>query len=128
MSRLDLKEYQRLLQAKHHELLSRAINRDEIVIETTADEIDMLQQQLSREVAIRNFDHKSKLLKGIQAALDRFEDEMYGVCLRCEEPIPEKRLKAVPWAAYCVGCQEIIDNQRKWGELEEDGEISNFAA
>ena len=30
----------------------------------------------------------------------------YGICLGCEEPIPDKRLRALPWARYCVRCQE----------------------
>jgi DnaK suppressor protein len=31
------------------------------------------------------------------------------VCLHCEEDIPLKRLKAVPWAAFCIQCQERAD-------------------
>ena len=115
MHRLDLSEFRRLLEAKHQDLLSATCNRDEIVIESTADEMDRLQQQLSREVAIRNLDHSSKLLKNIQTALDRIEDDIYGICLHCEEPIPEKRLRAVPWASYCVACQEIIDRDHARG-------------
>jgi DnaK suppressor protein len=122
----DLSGFQRLLEEKHKDLLSTFSNRDEIVIENAADEIDRLQQQLSREVAIRNLDHTSRLLKSVQAALDRIEDEMYGVCLRCEEPIAEKRLKAIPWASYCVGCQEIVDRDR--ASFEEDEGAIGFAA
>ena len=87
MPRSDASSFQRLLEEKHKDLVSAFSNRDEIVIENTADEIDRLQQQMSREVAIRNLDHTSKLLKSVQAALDRIEDDVYGVCLRCEEPI-----------------------------------------
>lgn len=116
MSRSDAISFQRLLEEKHKDLISAFSNRDEIVIENAADEIDRLQQQLSREVAIRNLDHTSKLLKSVQAALDRIEDDVYGVCLRCEEPIAEKRLKAIPWASYCVGCQEIVDRDRASSE------------
>jgi RNA polymerase-binding transcription factor len=126
VSEVDRTEFRRLLEAKHKELLSTTSNRDGIVIEITADEIDGLQQQLSREMAIRNLDHASKLLKSVQAALDRIRDETYGVCLHCEEVIPEKRLKAVPWALYCVSCQEIIDRDRAFGE--HDSNASGFAA
>lgn len=124
--RLDSNEFRRLLEAKHKELLLSTSDRDDIVIENTADEMDRLQQQLSREVAIRNLDHSSKLLKSVQAALDRIEDEIYGVCLYCEEPIPEKRLRAVPWASHCVACQEILDRQRTISE-DDDGTVG-FAA
>lgn len=47
-------------------------------------------------------------LRMIEEALDRVESGDYGNCLACEQPIPLKRLTAVPWARYCVGCQETI--------------------
>ena|SRR5579872_2071834 len=45
-------------------------------------------------------------LRLVNEALDRIESGDYGVCMACEEAIPEKRLKALPWARYCVHCQE----------------------
>lgn len=47
-------------------------------------------------------------LRLVNEALDRIETGDYGVCLHCDEPIPLKRLEAVPWARYCVSCQEQI--------------------
>jgi DnaK suppressor protein len=121
----NTRDFRGLLEAKYRELSSTASNRDEIVIESAADEMDRLQQQLSRDIAIRNLDRSSTLLKSIQAALDRIDDEIFGVCLRCEEPIPEKRLKAIPWASHCVACQEEIDRENAAGQ---DGESIAFAA
>lgn len=121
-------EFRQLLEAKRKELLVSTGDREEILIEHAAEEFDRLQQQLNREVAIRNLDRESTLLKNVQAALARIEDESFGVCLRCDEPIPEKRLRAVPWAAYCVPCQEIVDRQRASGEYDEHDEIGNLAA
>lgn len=126
MTNINVNEFQKMLHAKRAELLSSSSSRDEIAIESSADEIDRLQQQINREVAIRTLDNTSRLLKGVQAALGRIEDDLYGQCLRCEEAIPEKRLKAIPWAAYCVGCQEIIDRE---SSFYNDGEDSiGFAA
>ena len=120
MHKSELGDYRNLLETKRNDLLSTSYShRDDILIEAAADEMDRLQQQTSREVAIRNLDSTSKLLKSVQAALDRIEDEIYGVCLRCEEPIAEKRLKAIPWASYCVGCQEAVDRE---GALDRDDE------
>jgi DnaK suppressor protein len=53
-------------------------------------------------------------LRLIEEALDRMEAGDYGICLSCEEPIPDKRLQAVPWAKYCLNCQQ---NQ---GSMPED--------
>lgn len=47
-------------------------------------------------------------LRLIDEALDRLASGDYGVCLSCEEEIPNKRLAALPWAKYCVPCQENI--------------------
>ena len=49
-------------------------------------------------------------LKLIEEALDRIEAGDYGICMSCEEPIPAKRLQALPWAKYCVTCQQSLAN------------------
>ncbi|HEV3333427.1 MAG TPA: TraR/DksA family transcriptional regulator [Bryobacteraceae bacterium] len=46
-------------------------------------------------------------LRLVNEALDRMDSGDYGICLRCEEAIPAKRLSALPWARYCVPCQEL---------------------
>ena len=129
MSDVNINEFRRVLEEKKKELLAGGSDREEILIENAAEDFDRLQQQLNREVAIRNLDRESKLLKEVQAALNRMDEGMFGTCLRCEEDIPEKRLKALPWAAYCVPCQEAIDRLRAAGEAVDDGaEGSELAA
>jgi DnaK suppressor protein len=128
MSKAQLNGFRRVLEAKRNELKAGGSDREEILIQNAAEEFDRLQQQLNREVAIRNLDRESKLLKEVQAALARIDDESFGICLRCEEEIPEKRLKAVPWAAYCVACQETLERQRAAGEPFDDGDTVELAA
>jgi DnaK suppressor protein len=53
-------------------------------------------------------------LRLIEEALDRIDSGDYGTCLNCERPIPVKRLDALPWARYCVPCQDHV------GALQED--------
>jgi len=114
----NLRTVRQTLETKRQELLSGTSNRDEILIEKAADDFDRLQQQLNREVAIDNLDRTSKLLKNVQAAIVRITDGTFGVCLNCEEPISEKRLKALPWAAYCLACQEQIDRECSRDKIE----------
>ncbi len=45
-------------------------------------------------------------LREIEDALDRLRDGSYGTCMDCGISISRKRLEAVPWARYCVTCQE----------------------
>ena len=52
-------------------------------------------------------------LRLVDEALDRMGSGDYGICLSCEELIPAKRLRALPWARYCVGCQERVDAEHR---------------
>ena len=65
-------------------------------------------------------------LRLIEEALDRIHSGDYGICLACEEPIPAKRLHALPWAKYCVSCQEEVGVMQERGMLEERPRL-NFA-
>ena len=123
MTKTNLEKYRQALEKKRNELLVGSSDREDILIENAAEDFDRLQQQLNREVAIRNLDRESAMLKNVQAALARFDNETFGVCLRCDEDIPEKRLNALPWAAHCVKCQEIVDRQRAMGEVEDDDAV-----
>ena len=109
MNQTELKKYKAILEAKAAELNAGLRNRDEIAIEKTPDAIDEVQLAGERELAIRNLDRESNLLRNVKGALARIADGSYGVCLHCEEDIKPKRLDAVPWTKYCIKCQEAAD-------------------
>jgi DnaK suppressor protein len=48
----------------------------------------------------------AKILQAIEEALSRIEKRTYGICRDCGEPIPEPRLKAIPWTRVCIACKE----------------------
>ena len=48
------------------------------------------------------------LLREVEEALERIEEGAYGDCMDCDEPISTKRLEAIPWARYCISCQEEL--------------------
>jgi DnaK suppressor protein len=98
-----------LLRAKQTELSRSLRYRDEIVIEKASDALDEVQLKEERELAIRNLDRDSNALRLIYRALLRIANGTYGICLHCEEDILPKRMAAVPWAAFCIRCQEKID-------------------
>jgi DnaK suppressor protein len=85
--------------------------RDEIAVESTPDTLDQVQKAADRALAIRQLELDSNRLRGLRDALARIEDGTYGTCLRCDGEISLKRLKAVPWAAYCLACQEAADHE-----------------
>lgn len=116
MTKADLNRYRKILEARQAELAKVLRNRDGIAIEKSPDALDEVQHAAERELAIRNLDRESHLLRNVKAALQRIEDGTYGVCLHCEEEISPKRLEAVPWAPFCIRCQEIADRQAGQGE------------
>ncbi|MEZ5332226.1 MAG: TraR/DksA family transcriptional regulator [Thermoanaerobaculia bacterium] len=70
------------------------------------DIVDRANSSYSREFLFSLTGGESEQLKLIEDALSRIEEGTYGVCLNCGQSIGEPRLKAVPWARYCVDCQE----------------------
>jgi DnaK suppressor protein len=109
MNRTELEKYKAVLEAKQAELSRGLRNRDEIVIEKTPDALDEVQLAGERELAIRNLDREANLLRQVRGALSRIADGSFGVCMHCEEDIKIKRIDAVPWAAFCISCQEAAD-------------------
>jgi DnaK suppressor protein len=109
MNKTELEKYKAILEAKQIELSGGLRNRDEIAIEKTPDALDEVQLAGERELAIRNLDREANLLRNVRAALFRINDGSYGICGHCEEDIKPKRLDAVPWAAFCIRCQEAAD-------------------
>ena len=60
-----------------------------------------------RDLALR--DRATQQLTLVDAALARLDAGTYGPCQRCGEPIPPERLEALPWAAYDIDCQRVVD-------------------
>jgi DnaK suppressor protein len=112
MTKTELNKYKRMLEEKFAELSKAVRDREGIVIEKSPDALDEVQHAAERELAIRNLDRESQLLRNVRAALRRINEGAYGVCLHCEEDINPKRLNAVPWAPFCIQCQELADRSR----------------
>jgi RNA polymerase-binding transcription factor DksA len=74
---LSSNTFQKVLEAKRNELSLGTSNRDEIRIENAAEDFDRLQQRMNREVAIRNLDRESRLLKSVEEALARIANRRF---------------------------------------------------
>jgi DnaK suppressor protein len=107
---IGLKE---LLVRKESELARVLRTRDDIAIEKSADQMDEIQYASERDLAIRNLDRESNLLRQVRAALRRIHDGSYATCIECELAINPRRLAAVPWASRCIQCQEAADRDRQ---------------
>jgi DnaK suppressor protein len=127
MTKTELEKFKNILLEKQAELERFVRNRDGIAIEKAADAIDEVQHATERELAIRNLDRETILLRNVRNALRRIKDGSYGVCMHCEEDISLKRVNAVPWAPFCIQCQEEADRQRAEGEETFEEDLLNAA-
>jgi DnaK suppressor protein len=126
LTQADTQRFTSLLRAKQAELSGSLRNRDEIAVENVPDPLDQVQLMGERELALRNLDRDSSALRQIDRALSRIARGIYGECQHCEEAISPKRMAAVPWAAFCVACQEKID--RREIEIDESTDLEASAA
>ena len=103
------KAVRRMLESRLKGALPTRGLRESIHIHHVADPLDITQQAADREVAVQNLDRESALARQLRSAIQRVDDKSYGVCLQCEEEIAPNRLKAIPWAEFCIRCQEQAD-------------------
>jgi DnaK suppressor protein len=75
--------------------------------------VDFLEVQQEQSILV----NEHALLTEVLQALKRIDDGTYGTCVTCGNPIPEKRLEAIPWAARDVKCEQAIE-QRNLSRVE----------
>jgi len=75
--------------------------------------VDFLEIQKEQSVLV----NEQALLTEVLRALKRIDDGRYGLCVACGNPIPDKRLEAIPWAARDVKCEQALE-QRNLGREE----------
>jgi DnaK suppressor protein len=69
--------------------------------------VDFLETQQEQSIQV----NEQALLTEIEQALERLDNGTYGKCVVCGQPIPEKRLEAIPWAARCVKDEEQLEQR-----------------
>ena len=122
MTKTEVDRFRGILTAKVSELERFMRQRDGIVVERSADQLDEIQAASQRALAVCNLDREFTQLREARAALRRIEDGSFGTCQECDEDIHPKRLAAVPWATFCIRCQEAVDNDLE--ELQAPGRES----
>jgi DnaK suppressor protein len=109
MTKTEVGRFQAILTAKVAELERLVRQRDGITLERSADQLEEIQAASQRALAVRNLDRDFNQLRNARAALRRIEEGNFGTCQECDEDIHPKRLAAVPWAFFCIRCQEAVD-------------------
>jgi DnaK suppressor protein len=111
MDKRKMKTYRDRLLERRESLFSQVTEAEmssrERDSEATQDPADMAANAYTKELLISMSANDRRLLGLIDEALIRVEASEYGECINCGEPVLEKRLDAVPWARYCLRCQDM---------------------
>ena len=118
---INIQQQKEQLEAKMAELQRRISNLTDEAYPTPVDPIqasegsqdfeetavDFLEMQQEQSILV----NEQALLREVERALQRIEEGTYGRCVDCGQPIPEKRLQALPWAARCVKDEERLEQR-----------------
>ncbi len=101
--------FRTLLMKKRTELLAAVKNEPEALTTSiqTPDAVEFAVRTVEQDVTAATLALRSQMLKEIDGALKRVAGGTYGECEGCGEEISPNRLKAIPWARYCLSCQEM---------------------
>jgi len=109
---IDKQKVRTRLEAKQTELQQEiaalldeeaSLGQSGLGVEDVGDTAQVLQDVRQDESMLLNERH---LLAAVEEAIGCLRDGMYGYCISCGKPIPEKRLEAIPWAVRDRACQE----------------------
>jgi DnaK suppressor protein len=101
-------EYRDLLLKKRQELLAGTrAGTEALSAVQSPDEMEFAVQSVQQDVNVTAASVRSRMLRQIDYALERFAGGTYGECQSCGEEISPARLKAIPWAEYCLKCEEL---------------------
>ncbi len=117
MNKSNLNEIKEKLLAERELLIQKLKGSDLSVDDAeTPDPVDLAVRNYSKNVQLAVSENESRQLTLIDEALLRIDDKEYGFCQNCEKEINAKRLAAIPWARYCLDCQELLEK----GLLDEE--------
>lgn len=100
----EIKKHLEALKAEAEKRLKDKKNMDMPEAEV-GDPIDVAGQSMDKEILFELSGNSHNTIGQIEAALRKIEKGIYGRCELCRQPIPKKRIKALPFARYCVHCQ-----------------------
>lgn len=136
MAQADIKKFKALLLAKRSEILNNVTHMEDETLRKERSDLsnmpihmaDAGSDTFELENTLGLVGSERKLLQEIHNALERIENHTYGFCEGDGEAIAKARLKAIPWARYCVKCASLSEKgllDREESQRESDyGRIS----
>jgi len=120
-TKAQLRKYRRHLQEILMHLGEKVENMEQAVLRETGDAAsdtadEFGSQNSTREFQLGLIENEEEILHEVHQALSRLDEGTYGICERCEQPIPLRRLEVLPYARYCVECKRKLEE----GEGDQD--------
>src|SRR5262249_19115299 len=114
MNAAKLEHFKELLLAdlRHH---ARQVSDEQgnalgIATDDAKESSDLAVRDVISELSLKLGERESQMVADIDQALLRMKEGSYGLCVKCNKPIDERRLEAVPTARYDASCQAAIEN------------------
>lgn len=113
----EIEKFKALLLAKRGEILDSVTHMEDETLRKPRSDLSNMPIHLADagsdtfelENTLGLVGSERKMLQEIDDALDRIENGTYGICEGGAEPISKARLKAIPWARYCVKCASLSE-------------------
>ena len=119
LSKAELREFRLLLLAKRRDLVGDMAGIQDDAINSSRHEnsggnmpthpADIGSDNFEQEFSLGLLESERALLEEIYLALRRIDEGTYGICIGTGEPIGLPRLRARPWAKYCIEYQRMIE-------------------
>jgi DnaK suppressor protein len=118
LTKKELSEYKKLILKRKEEVLDDIQHISEDTLKKSQKDAsgdisgytyhmaDVATDTYDREFSLGLASNGREMLYGLDDAIKRIEEGTFGICEECKVVITKSRLKAVPWARYCVKCQE----------------------
>jgi len=113
----EIEEFKNILLAKRREILGNVSSMENDTLHHERSELSNMPIHMADagtdnfeiENTIGLMDSEKKILQDIYDALNRIDEGTFGVCENNSEPIPKKRLEAIPWTRYCLACASKLE-------------------
>jgi RNA polymerase-binding transcription factor DksA len=123
MKKLEMKAYKKLLLSIRSRLRGDVTAMADAALNKTRREssgdlssmpihmADVGSDNFEQEFTLGLMENEEETLERIEAALERIEEGVYGVCLECEAKIPKARLNVIPFTPHCVKCASKLEGR-----------------
>ncbi len=117
MRKERLASFKKRLLEKHQQLAD-GVGRTALYVKDQEDDSikdlgDQANTAYTREFFFELGNGDRRLLRDVVAALQKIDNGSFGDCERCGETIADKRLEALPFARYCIGCQRTVEEEER---------------